>query len=169
MKAIVVCLIAASGLATTIVHGDEHGIAGYEHRTRHLSFEVLVVPDVLVAGVTMSLVVNIAPNPGMHVYAPGTDHRAVSVSLSDQAMFQMRDIVYPKAVPYVFKPLNETSLVYAKPFRIVRSFVATAASMESKPRITLRGIIEYQACDATVCYLPASVPFEHSVAVRRVR
>ena len=59
--------------------------------------------------------------------------------------------------------LNETQLVYAKPFRITQQL--TLKSPPSGP-VTIKGSVRYQACDDTICYLPKTVPVEWTVTVR---
>ena len=56
-----------------------------------------------------------------------------------------------------FAPLNETQLVYSKPFRIVQPVVVTIPRQRTD-EIKLTGRIRYQACDDAICYLPKDVP-----------
>jgi hypothetical protein len=57
--------------------------------------------------------------------------------------------------------LNETQLVYSKPFRITQDirFVKPGAGA---PR-TIKGTLRYQACDDKICYLPTTVPVQWAV------
>jgi DsbC/DsbD-like thiol-disulfide interchange protein len=106
----------------------------------------------------------------MHVYAPGTSYRPLTIALDSEPSIRIHDAVYPPPTPYVFEPLNEQVLVYRAPFRVVRDITvgeieATRATMPERARIVIRGHLEYQACDATVCYLPESVPFERIIRI----
>jgi DsbC/DsbD-like thiol-disulfide interchange protein len=108
----------------------------------------------------------------MHVYAPGAQHRPVVIAVQPNPLLRVDDPVYPKPTPYVFKPLNEELLVYSAPFRIVFDITAGAtgaqqAELRSRSRLAINGELEYQACDDTVCYLPASIPLEWTVRVKR--
>jgi hypothetical protein len=74
----------------------------------------------------------------------------------------------PQRIPtepqtYVFKPLNETVLVYEKPFTLVQDVWINGEPESEKAlmdiqRITIEGTLEYQACDDKICYLPVTVP-----------
>ena len=140
-------------------------------RTPHLAFAVTLVPEVLVPGTRTSIVVDVSPKRGMHVFAPGTAYRPLTIALDSDPLIRVHDAVYPKPAPYLFKPLNEEMLVYRTRFRVVRDITAgeTAAqqaALRERSRLTIKGTLEYQACDATVCYLPLSIPFERTVSVK---
>jgi hypothetical protein len=44
---------------------------------------------------------------------------------------------------------------------------AQQTRLRARSRITIRGALEYQACDDQVCFLPKSVPLEWTVPVKR--
>jgi hypothetical protein len=50
--------------------------------TRHLSFTASLTPDAVRAGGRLSLIVNVVPKKKIHVYAPGTKYRAITVTLN---------------------------------------------------------------------------------------
>ena len=54
----------------------------------------------------------------MHVYAPGTKYRAITVTLNRNPSLKPAKAVYPKPSIYVFKPLKEQVLVYSDPFKL---------------------------------------------------
>ena len=140
--------------------------------TPHLAFAAALSPDVIVPGTRMSIVVDVTPKKGMHVYAPGTQHRPVVIAVQPNPLLRVDDPVYPTPTPYVFKPLNEEVLVYSAPFRIVLDItagdtVAQQAELRTRSRLAIKGELEYQACDDSVCYLPTSIPFEWTVRVKR--
>ena len=66
--------------------------------------------------------------------------------------------------------LNETQLVYSKPFRITED-IAIAATPEAKKRaaagetVTLTGTVRYQACNDTICFLPTTVPVTWTITL----
>ena len=71
---------------------------------------------------------------------------------------------YPPSEPYHYEPLDETVPVYEEPFRLVQDVTIPMRTdidaLASAPNATLRveGVLEYQACDHEVCYLPAEAP-----------
>ena len=135
-------------------------------KTPHLSFTAALSPDVARPGGRLSLVVNVVPNKRVHVYAPGTKYRAVTVRLDKHALLKMSPTVYPKPSFYVFKPLKEQVLVYSDPFKLTMN-IAVGAVTPRKGPLKITGTLSYQACDDRVCYLPESVPLEWNLAVAR--
>ena len=134
--------------------------------TPHLSFIASLSPDVARPGGRLSLVVDVVPKKKMHVYAPGTKYRAVTVKLNSQAFLKASPAVYPKPSIYFFKPFKEQVLVYSDPFKLTMK-IAVGAVTPRMPPLRLTGTLSYQACDDRVCYLPESVPLEWNLPVAR--
>ena len=134
--------------------------------TRHLSFTAALSPDSVRSGSRLQLVVDVAPKNKMHVYAPGTNYRAITVTLNRNPVLKPSKAVYPKPSIYVFKPLNEQVLVYSDPFKL-RMNVAVGTIPPRTTHLKITGTMSYQACDDRVCYLPESVPLEWNLAVAR--
>ena len=106
-----------------------------------------------------TLFVDVEPKPRMHVYAPGqAGYIVVSLTLEKDPAFTAAAPRFPKPEKIVFEPLNETQLVYAKPFRIVQDVTPTR-----RGPLTIKGTLRYQACDDKVCYRPTNVPLEWMV------
>ena len=104
----------------------------------------------------VSLFVDVEPKPSMHVYAPGQDgFIVVTLTVEKDAAFIAAAPKFPTPEKLLFEPLNETQLVYSKPFRIVQDITRA-----KKGPLTIKGTLRYQACDDKVCYRPTSVPVE---------
>ena len=117
-------------------------------------------------GGKIALFVDMAPNPGVHVYAPGAkDYLPVKVTLKAQPDVKAGKITYPKSEMMFFAPLNETVPVYQKPFRLAQD-VTLGKSLKAGSTLTLAGTLEFQACDDKVCFVPESVPVTWTVAVK---
>ena len=86
--------------------------------TPHLSFTAALSPDVVKPGGTLQLIVSITPRKRVHVYSPGTNYRAIAVTLDRNPALKPSKAVYPKPSIFVFKPLNEQVLVYSDPFKL---------------------------------------------------
>ena len=134
--------------------------------TPHLSFTAALSPDVVKTGSRLSLVVDVTPKKRMHVYAPGTNYRAITVTLNRNPSLKPSKAEYPKAEIYIFKPLKEQVLVYSQPFKL-RMNVAVGTVPPRAARLKITGTLSYQACDDRVCYLPESVPLEWNLPVAR--
>jgi DsbC/DsbD-like thiol-disulfide interchange protein len=123
-------------------------------------------------GTQFSLVLDVRPARGVHVYAPGvTGYKPIVLSVEDQPGIVARSVQYPPSEDYHFKPLNEHVQVYQRPFRIVQNVVIDAspqgqAALKDMTSLTIKGVLNYQACDDKVCFTPQSVPLTWTVALR---
>jgi hypothetical protein len=119
----------------------------------------------------MSIVVDVVPKKGMHVYAPGTQYRPIEIALEPNPLLRVHDPIYPEPTRYLFKPLNEEVLVYSAPFRLTVEVTAGAGDeqrtlLRTHRTLAITGTLTYQACDDRVCYMPMSVPVRWIVRVR---
>lgn len=143
--------------------------------TDHLTASAALSALSVQPGRRLVLTMDVKPNTGMHVYAPGSQYRAVAIKIADGAPFKLgAPVEYPKPALYTFKPLNEQVLVYSQPFQLVAQLAhdATRAVMTPLQRpqsVTLNASLDYQACDDRVCYLPESVPFRWTVTIPPTR
>ena len=157
-------LIAGAGLA----NGAARAIS---KSTRHLAFTATLAPDIVTPGTKMSLAVDVKPKNGIHVYAPGTQYRPIAIAIEPNPALAVDQVVYPRPVSYLFKPLNESVLVYERPFRLTLGMTVAGTPAQlaalTASRLTIKGQLTYQACDATVCYLPVSMPLEWRVTIAR--
>ena len=131
------------------------GAALKTHETAHLS---LTTSSSAQTG-KASLFVDVVPKPTMHVYSPGQKgYIAITLTLDADPAFTAAKTKYPPGEKLFMKVLNETQLVYSKPFRITQDIrlVKPAAGAP----LTIKGTLRYQACDDKVCYLPANVPVQ---------
>lgn len=141
-------------------------------QTAHLTVAAGVSDSVVAPGERVSLVFEVTPKPGMHVYAPGKHtYQVVRVTLEPQAWLRTHPAEYPRAEIYHFKPLDERVEVYQAPFRLVQdvTILATPAAQKllaAMSTVTIRGRLEYQACDDKLCYSPQSVPVSWELAVK---
>ena len=118
------------------------------------------------AGARVSLFVDIAPKPGIHVYAPGAkDYIAVALKLNPQPDVKVGKAAFPKSEMMFFEPLNEHVPVYQKAFRLTQD-VTLGKTVKAGSTVTVAGTLSFQACDDRVCYAPESVPVSWTVAVK---
>ena len=140
--------------------------------TAHLVVTTAASHARVAPGTRLALHVNIAPKPKMHVYAP-EQPEVIPVSLQiDAGEFKAHTPIFPTPEKYFFKPLNETQLVYSKPFRIVQDLtVGSTPAVRERARsvdgaITVTGSLRYQACDDSICYMPVTVPLTWKVGLK---
>jgi thioredoxin:protein disulfide reductase len=118
-------------------------------------------------GAKISLFLDIAPRPQIHVYAPGAkDYLPISVVIDRQPVVTVRAPVYPPSQTMTFE--GEKIPVYDKPFRIVQE-ATLARSLKPGGTVTVSGSVKYQACDDKVCFIPETVPVTWTVAVAPAR
>lgn len=123
-------------------------------------------------GTQFSLVLDVRPARGVHVYAPGvTGYKPVALSVERQPGLVTRRAQYPQSEDYHFKPLNEHVQVYQRPFRIVQDVLIDPspqglAALKDVSSLTIKGVLNYQACDDKLCFTPQSVPLTWTVTLR---
>lgn len=140
--------------------------------TEHLDLKAYPTDSSASPGTRFSLVVDVTPKRGMHVYAPGaTGYRVVVLNIETQPHVRTMPIQYPASEIYYFKPLNERVPVYQKPFTLITEVIPEATaearkSLAGKTELVVNGTLEYQACDDKICYNPVSLPLSWKVALR---
>ena len=141
--------------------------------TDHLEAFAWATDEVVAPGNRLSFVVDVTPKRDMHVYAPG-DHsyRVIRLRTIAPDFLRQHEVSYPPSGVYHFEPLNETVPVYEERFRLVQDVTIPMrqdiAELASEPGATVRveAVLEYQACDHEVCYLPQAVPLSWDLSWR---
>lgn len=158
--------------ASLLAQSSRAGRAGSGKETKHLTVAASVSDARVAPGTRLSLILDVTPKPKMHVYSPEqADVIPISLTL-DAGEFKPHPTTFPRPEKYFFKPLNETQLVFSKPFRVVQdvTIALTPAlrkrAAEAGASLTIRGTLQYQACDDAICYLPEKVPVSWTIALR---
>jgi hypothetical protein len=117
-------------------------------------------------GTTIRLFVDVTPNPKVHVYAPGAkDYQPIALAITPRAGIKAGKLVYPKSRDWYFEPLKEHVPVFDVPFRLEQT-ITVGAPLKAGDRVTVAGVLSYQACDDAVCFNPVSAPVSWSIAVK---
>ncbi len=130
----------------------------------HLEITSYLSDQVAAPGTRLSIVLDIAPGPRVHVYAPGVSgYRPIALTIQPQPGLLLRETHFPTSEDYFFAPLDEHVPVYQKPFRIIQDVEIdpsreAAATVKDMKTMTIAGRLDYQACDDKVCFNPQSVP-----------
>ncbi len=147
-------------------------VAATRISSAHLDLTTYPSDPAVAPGNRLSLVLDIKPGPGIHVYAPGAkSYRAIAMSIAPQPNVRVLPVQYPSAQIYIFKPLNERVSVFQKPFTLVQEVILDGtpqaqASLRGKENLTLTGSLDYQACDDKQCFNPISVPLSWTLTLR---
>ena len=133
--------------------------------TDHLEALVYATDGTVAPGNRFSLVVDVTPKAGMHVYAPG-DHsyQVIGLRVHTPEFIRAHEVIYPESEIYHYEPLDERVEVYEQPFQLAqevtipmsREIAGLAAAPDAT--LTLEGVLAYQACDDTICYTPVELP-----------
>jgi len=142
----------------------------------HLEVTTYPSDSAVAPGNRFSLIIEVSPHTGLHVYAPGAEksgYRVISFQMQPNALVRVLPVQYPASETYFFKPLNEHVPVFEKPFRLIQELVldgtpASQQALRGKHEITLAGTLHYQACDAKICYNPAAVPLSWKLSLREL-
>jgi DsbC/DsbD-like thiol-disulfide interchange protein len=119
------------------------------------------------AGAKLALFVDVAPKPGIHVYAPGSEfYIPITVKLNAQPEIKAGKIAYPKSE--ILMLLNEKVPAFQKPFRLTQD-ITLDKSVKPGSTVTVTGTVNYQACDDKVCYPPESSPVSWTVVVKKAK
>ena len=148
--------------------------------TDHLEITTYLSDGTITSGTRFSLVLDVEPRPGMHVYAPGAEadgYRVVTLRMDPQPYVRLMPIEYPVSESYLFEPLDEVEPVYLDRFILRQDIVLEAIFRTPAERqvrneelamggtLTLRGSLDYQACNDSICYNPVSVPLSWTVTL----
>ena len=151
-------------------------VAAVKVSTNHLDVTAFPSDAAVAPGNRFSVVMEVSPHAGLHVYAPGAEtmgYRVISLMLEPNPRIQALPVHYPTSEIYNFKPLKQRVPVFQKPFRLVQELVldGTPAGQEAlrgKTEMTIAGTLQYQACDARICYNPVSVPLTWKLSLRNI-
>jgi DsbC/DsbD-like thiol-disulfide interchange protein len=163
----------AAGAATQVARGGAKNVGPESHHPRdrvapiwtdHLKVTTYPSDAVAAPGGRTSLVLEIQPGDGMHVYAPGAEgYKVIALTVAPQPFVRVVPLQYPESEIYVFAPLNERVPVYQQSFTLRQELVLddrpeARAAFRGKPSLTVTGTLSYQACDDKVCFNPVTVP-----------
>jgi len=141
-------------------------IEAIQGTTAQLKFTAYPSNTIVTNGARFSLVLEVEPDPGMHVYAPGAEekgYRVIGFNMAPSDFVRYETVEFPESEIYYFEPLDEYVPVYQEPFTLLQEAIIDASAeieeqLASVDAITLSGTLDYQACDDAICYLPVSVP-----------
>ena len=150
--------------------GDQ--VRGNRVSTSHLVVTAYASDSIVALGDRFSLVLDVEPAGSMHVYAPGADgYQVISLTLDEQPFVRTLPMRYPDSEIYYFEPLDERVPVFQEPFQLILEVVPEVdpdaqAAFRGQDTLTLKGTLDYQACDDLICYNPVSIPLEWTVSIR---
>jgi DsbC/DsbD-like thiol-disulfide interchange protein len=133
-------------------------------RPKHLTLVTSTSDAPQAPGSKISLFVDVTPDPGIHVYAPGAkDYQPIALKIEPARGLTTGSLTYSKSQTMMFD--GQKIPVYGKPFRLVQQ-ATLSRSLKAGDTVTVAGTVTYQACTDEVCFIPASAPVEWTVTVK---
>jgi hypothetical protein len=133
-------------------------------RAQHLAVDAAISDAIVAPGERVTIVLDIRPRRGIHVYAPGKhSYQVVRLVVDPQPWLRVQPTQYPESEIYHFKPLDERVEVFTRPFRLSTDVTILATPevqklLAGRESLSLSGALDYQACDDKVCFNPDRVP-----------
>jgi peroxiredoxin len=138
----------------------------------HLQLRTAQSDRMAVPGNLVTLTAEVHLPPDMHVYAPGTKgYKTVKLTIDPLPDFEVRQTNYPAAKVLYLPAIKERVPVFEGSFRIrqelkVNSMAEFSGALGADgKKVTVKGTLDYQACDSKICFLPASVPVEWQLQI----
>jgi hypothetical protein len=125
-------------------------------------------------GSRLTLIVDVELPPGVHVYSPGVHgYKAIQLVLHASGGIGPAPAIYPSSKILYLQAIKEQVPVFEGKFRIAQDVTMPASNagagiravLGSTQTVSIAGDLQYQACDATICYPPTSVPVKWEVKV----
>lgn len=123
-------------------------------------------------GNRFSIMLDIEPGDGMHVYAPGaTDYQAVGLDITGPDNLIEFPLTYPPSTDYYFEPFDENVPVFIEPFQLVKQLILDGSlqsqgELRGQESITVSGTFAYQACSDEICYPPEELELSWEIPLR---
>jgi peroxiredoxin len=149
-------------------------VTGTRIASRQLDVVTYPSDSAIAPGNRFSIVAQITPHTGVHVYAPGaTNYKVIDLKVVAAPYVSALAPAYPQSEIYFFKPLNERVPTYQKPFTIRQDIVidgsaAARTALANQTSMTIGGVLSYQACDDRLCYDPVTLPLSWTVGLKPI-
>lgn len=115
-------------------------------------------------GNRLTLVVDVEPLPGVHVYGPEVGgYQGLEVHIDPLPYLRVHEPIYPLPTPLRLAWTDEDLAGYARPVRVtvdvsLGTRIELAPVYEAAQGLHLSGELRLQACDDRVCWPPEAIP-----------
>jgi hypothetical protein len=138
----------------------------------HLSLAVEQSDRTGFPGGRITLTAEVQLPADVHVYAPGVQgYKSIALAMNPTPGMELTPVNYPRAKILYLPAIKERVPVFEGKFRITQDVKVSSAAEFSNSlgtngkTFTISGKLDYQACDAKICYLPMSVPVHWQLQV----
>jgi hypothetical protein len=138
----------------------------------HLQLALEQSDPIGVPGTRVTLAAAVTLPADVHVYAPGAQgYKPIRLVMNAMPEMEFSAAVYPESKILFLPVISERVPVFDGTFRITQEVkVSSGAEFwgllgKDGKNFTIAGQLEYQACDKTTCYMPASIPVKWQLHV----
>jgi hypothetical protein len=142
----------------------------------HVELALSQSDEDVVPGARITLAAELRLPAGVHVYAPGArGYEAIELALTPSSELTFAPVRYPPAKELRLEAAQESIPVYEGALRLQVEVVLIVGrevqeriekSPEHRARVTVKGVLRYQACDERTCFEPSEVEVEWEIGVR---
>jgi hypothetical protein len=141
----------------------------------HLRLTLSQSDRTVVPGSRVTLTADIELSPDVHVYSPGVQgYKPIQLILRSSAGIELAPATYPTPQILYLEAIKEQVPVFDGNFRITQDVTVGVSKVTDGARalfsagktVSIVGELQYQACDKTICYPPASVPVKWELQIR---
>jgi len=140
----------------------------------HLRFTLSQSDRIVVPGSRLTLIADVELPPDVHVYSPGVKgYKPIQLVLHASGGIEPAPAIYPGSKTLYLQAIKEQVPVFEGKFRITQDITipvskvgaGVRALLGSANTVSIAGELQYQACNATICYPPTSAPVKWEVRV----
>ena len=141
----------------------------------HLRLTLAQSDRTVVPGSRITLIADIDLPPDVHVYSPGVrGYKPIQLILQTSAGIEPAPVSYPPPKTLYLEAIKEEVPVFDGNFRVTQDVTVGVSKVRDGARallsagktVSILGELQYQACDRTTCYPPASVPVTWGLQIR---
>jgi thiol:disulfide interchange protein len=148
-----------------LVASSFQGLLPKPSAIQHVTLVATTEPEAAAPRGKMTLVLDVTPDPKVHVYAPGAeDYVQTTLKVVAVQNSSVGKPAYPPSELVFDTALNKKIPQYSKTFRIRQPL--TLGAVKSGDRLDVAGTLTYQACDDRMCYPPTTAAVNWTVNVK---
>ncbi|MHB8384386.1 MAG: protein-disulfide reductase DsbD domain-containing protein [Candidatus Binataceae bacterium] len=133
-------------------------------QAQNVQAKIALASAKVAAGHDVGVTVDIAIEPGWHIYGNPVPEDFVATSVAfESPVIAKQQIKFPPPTPVTFKGLGETLPVYEKSVRAVGTVLIDPKSKPGDYQIA--GTFKFQECNDNICKIPQAAKFEIPVTV----
>ena len=158
-------IFSALAASLLFVAASFQGLLPKPSAIQHVTFAATAEPDAAAPRGKVTLLLDVTPDPKVHVYAPGAeDYVQTTLKVTAAGDSSAGKPAYPPAELVFDTALDKKIPQYTKAFRIRQPL--TLGAVKSGDRVEIAGTFAYQACDDRMCYPPTTAAVSWTVNVK---